>query len=100
MKATIRRTGGSVVDLEGTPDELERFLKDNKFYINVSPPLTTAPVCVPSIWTVPYTEVCVHDYPFPWNGIVPPNCTKCGKAPTYPNFTITTTCIDNGNKVS
>lgn len=39
----------------------------------------------------PYdTNQCLHEYPMPWLGTVPPTCKKCGKsAGTYPYYITT-----------
>lgn len=41
-------------------------------------------------------EMCV--YPFPWHGIIPPSCTKCGAQAAGSTFTVTSTSSHNGDR--
>ena len=42
-------------------------------------------VSIPSVWQVP----CQHEFPFPWYGVTPPPCKKCGQLGM--GYTITST---------
>ncbi len=79
MKATVKYTDGKIVELDGTQEELVIVLRQ---FVGYSWPIDTLP-----LWTY---SICQHEYPQPWNGIVPPNCTKCGMAAATSYFTCTT----------
>lgn len=55
----------------------------------INPFLPHTPVIsIPSMWPV---ETCQHEYPFPWCGITPPPCKKCGLQQLTPSYIITST---------
>jgi hypothetical protein len=72
MKKTIRKPDGTVIEYEGTAEELKQL--EPLDWPNV--------VSVPSIWTTPTYTVCDSDcYKCngkPWFGVVPPTCTCKG----------------------
>ncbi len=104
MKAKITRKDGTVIELEGTAEELARFIEEPRIEITAAP----APAVdwkklledaakadeeqrqkgwwqgggCPGIVPLPFRlDPCpggVHDFPSPWLGLFPPACTRCG----------------------
>lgn len=60
------------------------------------PPITLPYISTPHV-TIPYPQPCIHDYPHPWFGTVPPSCRKCGQPPVYPYYTITCQTNNSAN---
>lgn len=86
MKTKITKTDGTIIEAEGTIEELVKLLA----------PFVPAPVfpftspAAPEPSPAPYPTVepyviggCaaggICEYPSPWMAIIPPSCTKCGK---------------------
>ena len=67
MKAKITKSNGTVVELEDCTSADLVALLGVDWNLGV--------VSVPSCWPV---GGCLHEYPSPWHGLVPPNCKKCG----------------------
>jgi hypothetical protein len=85
MKATIKYTDGKTVELEGTQQELNAILVSLCGY-GFNWFMKTIPDAPNYLYT-PNTNMCQHEYPNPWMGVVPPNCTKCGqKAISYVTY--------------
>lgn len=94
MKAKITRLG-ETIELEGTAEELERFIKPAAPSISIQTvPYIPAPTIVPFPWvqpvdiqpfiiTNPAIQPCTHEYPNPWMGTVPPSCKKCGASEAF-----------------
>lgn len=51
-------------------EDLEKRLQNQNIQITPYTETTVSPFLV---------EVCQHEYPFPWNATIPPNCKKCGQ---------------------
>lgn len=67
MKAKVTKPDGTVIELDGTPGELQAL---GLFWT----PISMLPFCSP----MP-TVGCQHEYPTPWLGTTPPPCSKCGQ---------------------
>jgi hypothetical protein len=94
MKASIKKTDGTVVELEGTAEEIARV-------VSPPPPLTFTPQ--PTTIN-PYIQpiMCQHEYPSPWLGTMPPNCLKCGQPAGWggATYTVVTTGASSSLKTS
>lgn len=70
MKKTIRKPDGTVIEYEGTAEELKQL-----------EPLQFPPVSVPSVWTTPPIKGigcdpdCFKCNGKPWFGVIPPTCS-------------------------
>jgi len=81
VKAKITRPDGTILELEDvTAMDLLALGFGNSF----TPITVTSPA-------LPTVDLCVHEYPSPWLGVVPPTCQKCGQqAPSYaPTYGVT-----------
>ena len=106
MKAKITRADKTVIELEGTAEELSRFIEEPKLQIEGAPSTPTdisrlldemtkaeRPPHCPGIVPLPldphlphfdiwWGQGCQHEFPTgPWMSVLPPPCTKCGFTP-------------------
>jgi hypothetical protein len=82
-----------IVDLQ------ERVRKLEEKQVSVQPQSNPGQtIFQPFIQTIDYGCVSggIHEYPSPWNGIFPPNCTKCGKSSQNWNVI---TCTATGTNI-
>lgn len=80
MKAKITRTDGTVLELEGTEQEIATVVQALLLQVTVGPIAVGGPLTIPST-PAPYVNPvwCAHEYPNPWMGTQPPSCIKCGQ---------------------
>ncbi len=88
MKAKIIRTDGTVIEAEGTPEEIAKLVPAQP--VDLSKLFPTTPF-VPWLEVKPYQpsypEItwwgsqlgCQHRFPSVWMGVNPPQCEKCGQ---------------------